>query len=65
MADRIVLGMNDTSLEQICGEMLSFFTDDSFQLLFAGRGFVALPSTLKYSKGVLLDSSQGTYLARS
>lgn len=29
------------------------------------RAFVLLPSTIEYSKGFLMDSTQGTYLARS
>lgn len=35
MAGLNLLGMDDTSLAQICGEMFCFFTDDSSQLLFA------------------------------
>ena len=52
MTDPILLGMDDTSLAQICGEMFCHSSQTIiFQLLLARGDFVALPPALKYSKG--------------
>lgn len=58
MTDPVLLGMDDKSLAQI-------FREICLLLALFWMGSVAAPSALKYFKGVLLDSSQGTYLTRS
>lgn len=46
-------------------DVLLFFTDESFLAALSLRGFVVLPSAFKILQKPLLDSSQGTHLARS
>ena len=51
ITDSILLGMDDTSLcPNLCRDVLPFFTDNSFQLLFAGGVllfYIPLLNTLK------------------
>lgn len=63
--DLILLRMGDTSLAQICGEMLSH----SSQIILFSRspaagGVLLLYLFVKYFKDVLLDSSEETYMTK-
>ena len=59
MTDSILLSMEDTRVAHISGEIFCHSSKTIyFYTAFCWRGSVALPFSVKYPNGVLMDSSQ-------